>query len=60
MYPKQHGKVGQLQFIDGLPFLQALIVKSNDPNSLLIIPKHEPDLNKVELLKKREFIRTST
>ena len=45
--------IGQLRFIDSLQFLNASLeklVKSNDPDSLLIYSEYEPDLNKVELL----------
>ena len=45
--------IWQLRFIDSLQFLNASLeklVKSNDPDSLLITKEYEPDLNKVKLL----------
>ena len=40
--------IGQLRFIDSAQFLLASLdklVKSNDPDSLLITKEYEPDLN---------------
>ena len=45
--------IWQLRFIDSLQFVNASLeklVKSNDPDSLLITKEYEPDLNKVKLL----------
>ena len=53
--------LGQLRFIDSLQFLNApldKLVESND--SFPITEKYEPDPNKLELQKKKEFICTST
>ena len=48
--------IGQLWFIDSLQSLNASLeklVKSNDPDSLLITKEYEPHLNIAELLKKK-------
>ena len=50
--------IGQLRFIDSLQFVNASLdklVKSNDPDSLLITSNYEPDFNKVGLLLKKEM-----
>ena len=48
--------IGQLRFIDNAQFVLASLdklVKSNDPDSLLIVREYEPDPNKVWLLFKK-------
>ena len=48
--------IGQLRFVESAQFLLASLdklVKSNDPDSLLIVREYEPHLNRVGLFLKK-------